>query len=373
MGEKNRYKELTLLKIILWTYIVLCFIIAGLNYGYASKASPTTAAFITWFWHFYENWIKTFFIIICSILTLRIVGKSDRTDLRKKNLIGFIVAALVVHIIMPLLLRNNELYFFTMPLPWNTTPLHLLNSGSSFYISRSPIWGLAGITAALIFYICFSVIVLVGTLLLGRRWQCSTLCLFNGFASEVFAPAFPLLGEAKEVKPRTLEILNYVRWIFLILGLFFSFYWTLNLLGIDFAENIKIVGKIEEYIYLVGELLMAMFFWVAFIGRGYCYYCPLGTVLAFISKIAGQKIVTSNTKCIQCNKCNQACAMSIDIKSKALDGSEVTALRCVGCGHCVDACPTKTLSYTTKFIDATRKLPPFGAQKEYKADGKDLS
>lgn len=352
---KNKNLELKILKIILGVYIILCIIIAGLNYGYASKASPQAAAFITWFWHFYENWVKTLFIIVGSFLTLRIVGKSKITTMRKRNLIGFIIAALVVHIICPLFLNNKELYFFTMPLPWTTTSLQVLSPDSSFYISRFPIWGASGISAAFIFYLCFSALIILGTLLLGRRWQCSTLCLFNGFAAEVFEPAIPLVGKTKEVDKRRLKIFSILRWVFFAIALFFTLWWILFLSGIPVGENVKLMGKIENYKYLTTELLMAMFFWVAFIGRGYCYYCPLGTVLGFIGKIADQKITTNNTNCIQCNQCNKVCPMSIDIKDKAMEGGEVKELRCVGCGHCVDACPTRTLSYSTRFLNWVSK------------------
>ncbi|KNZ42620.1 4Fe-4S binding protein [Acetobacterium bakii] len=348
--------ELRILKIILWIYIILCLVIAGLNYGYASQASPEVAAFITWFWHFYENWIKMAFIILGSFLTLRIIGASKRTTMRKRNLTGFIIAALVVHIISPLLLNNTELYFFTMPLPWTTTPLQLLDPGSSFYLSRLPVWGITGISAALVFYVCFSVIVTIGTLLFGRRWQCSTLCLFNGFASEVFAPAFPLVGKKKKAGSRGLRVFSVLRWIFLFMALFFTLYWILYLLGVSLPGNIETIGKIELYKYLSAELLMAMFFWVAFIGRGYCYYCPLGTVLGLLGKIVGQKIITNNTKCIECGQCNDVCPMSIDIKNRAKDGKSVKELRCVGCGHCVDICPTMTLSYSTNFIELISKI-----------------
>lgn len=111
MKSKNTF-ELPLLKTILWVYIIMCVIIAGLNYGYASKAPASVSALIRWIWEFYENWIKTLFIFIGSILTLRIIGSSQRTTLRKMNLMGFIIAALVVHIVAPLLLHNGELYFF---------------------------------------------------------------------------------------------------------------------------------------------------------------------------------------------------------------------------------------------------------------------
>lgn len=42
---------------------------------------------------------------------------------------------------------------------------------------------------------------------------------------------------------------------------------------------------------------------------------------------------------------------SIDIKSKAQNGDVVINIRCVGCGHCIDVCPVKTLGYSTKFLN----------------------
>lgn len=352
--DKNKKTELKILKTILWIYIVMCLIIAGLNYGYSSKVTPKTATLISWIWHFYENWVKTLFIFIGSILTLRIIGASNRTVMRKRNLIGFTVSALIVHISAPLILNNKELYFFTMPLPWTTTPLQMLYSNSLFYISRFSVWGVAGMSAALIFYVCVCIVVIVGTLMFGRRWQCSTLCLFNGFASEVFAPAIPLIGKNKNVKPLGIKVFSIIRWLFLLIALFFTVWWILFLSGTPVFGNYQIISKAENYKYLSAELLMAMFFWVAFIGRGYCYYCPLGTVLSLLGRVAGQQISTDNTNCIQCGKCNVACPMTIDIKSSAKTGDAVKNLRCVGCGHCVDVCPTKTLSYSTKFLRCYR-------------------
>jgi polyferredoxin len=133
------------------------------------------------------------------------------------------------------------------------------------------------------------------------------------------------------------------------------FYWVFYLLGIIIPGNIDTITKIESYKYLAGELLMMMFFWIAFTGRGYCYFCPLGTVLSLFAKISGQRIKTDNTKCVSCNKCNEVCPMSIDIRGKAVNGIPVKDIRCVGCGHCVDECPTKNLSYSTRFVEAVAK------------------
>jgi polyferredoxin len=127
------------------------------------------------------------------------------------------------------------------------------------------------------------------------------------------------------------------------------------LFGVPVFADYNLISQVEIYNYLTAELLMMMFFWVVFLGRGYCYYCPLGTLLGFMGKIAGQKLITNKTKCINCNQCNLACPMTIDINSKSLKGEPVTSLRCVGCGHCVDACTTETLSYTTAFLSRIAK------------------
>ena len=342
--------DLRILKVILWVYIVLCLIIAGLNYGYVSRAAPETGQLISRFWHFYENWVKTVFILIGSYLTIRIVNRTGKTTLRRRNLLGFILAALIVHILLPVFLKNQEVYFFSMPLPWTTAPLQLLYEGSSFYQSRFPVWGAAGISAVLIFYMIASLVVVIGTLLFGRRWQCSTLCLFNGFAAEVFSPAMPLLGKKRILKPLSLTILTIARWLFLALASFFTIWWILFLANVPIGGNPLVVAKVENYIYLSGELLMAMFFWVAFFGRGYCYYCPLGTVLSFLAKAGNQQIVTNRSECIQCGRCNRVCPMAIDIMTRAKAGEPLWHNRCVGCGHCVDACPTETLAYSTRFL-----------------------
>ena len=343
------------LKALLWIYIGLCLFIAGLNYGYAPKAPETTARFIEWFWHLYENWIKTAFIIIASYLTIKIVRQNKRTRMRQRNLIGFIAAALVIHIFTPLILRNNEVYFFAMPLPWTTIPLQLVFEETAFYASRFPLWGAAGITAALTVYAGISIIVFLGTLLWGRRWQCSTICLFNGFAAEAFAPVFPLCGKRKGDGSKWLKVLSIARWIMLGLGVAFVFYWIMLLSGVVIFANHTLIEKMEIYKYLSAELLLMMALWIVFCGRGYCYYCPLGTVLAFVGRMSGQKIDTNKSKCINCNQCNTVCPMQIDIRSKAEKGEPVISSLCVGCGHCVDSCPTQTLFYTTHFMDILAK------------------
>ncbi len=379
----DEQRAVKLLRILLWVYIGLCLLIAGLNFGYADQAPPETAALITWIWHAYENWVKTAFIVIGSLLTLAIVrgtGKKqqNRTHLRKRNLIGFTCCALAVHIALPLVLDNPDIYFYAMPLLWTTIPLQSSVPLSEFFQRHEVLWGTSGIYWALVFFWTFSALALAGTLVIGRRWFCSSLCLFNGFAAEVFDPVMPLIRTRRKKKRKksglnrkALAFFARFRWVYFGIALLFTGYWALLAFGrtdpgtaaagsLFSQEMMHALASFETWKYLGLELMFAMFFWIAFIGRGYCLYCPVGTFFGLISRIAGQRIVTNETTCISCGACVRACPVGINVQSFAETGKPVRLMNCVGCGHCVDACPTGTLRYTTKpleFLRAARGKP----------------
>jgi ferredoxin-type protein NapH len=328
-------------------YIIMAFVLAGLNFGYAEQAPEHIAALIKTSWHFYENELKTIFIALGSYLVFRLIRNKGRTKMRRNNLIGFLCVALIVHIIGPYLLKYPDLYFFAMPLPWTNQPLQLLVPGSEFYISFLEDPGISALRAVLIFYFSITAVVLIGTLIRGRRWQCSNLCLFSGFISEIFAPAFPLIGKQKKAGPLAIKFFIVLRWFFFSIAIFFSGFWLLQVSGINFSGNLSLFSQIEIYKYLLFDLIAALLFWSFFTGRGYCYYCPLGTAVGLLGRAIGQRIKTNLTECISCGKCNQVCPMAIDILSCARDGKPVINLNCVGCGHCVDSCPKETLAYVT--------------------------
>jgi hypothetical protein len=222
---KKRAVEIRVLKGLLFVYILLGLLIAGVNFGWAPNASEKARAVILAVWQIYENQFKTVLIIICSVLTLRLAKTRETPRMRRYNLIGLISAALVVHIAGPLVSGNPELYFVGMPLPWYTAGLRLAVRDSSFYQEHLVLWGEGGITSALIFFAAVHVVVLAGTLLLGRRWQCSTICMFNGFASEVFAPAFPLFGKRRKLGKGLLSFFAVMRWLLLGTSLILTVVW----------------------------------------------------------------------------------------------------------------------------------------------------
>lgn len=359
MEKSTANSEITLLKVLLGGYILLAFVFAGLNYGYAPKADPKIGHIIERTWQIYENLIKTLLIAVCSFLTIRVLKKQKiRINSQRRNFIGFITAALLIHIVAPLVTGDADFYFYAMPLPWTTMPLQLLNESSPFFQHRIGVIGMGGIRMALTFFLIVNIVILPGTLLFGRRFQCSSICLFNGFAAEIFRPAFPLIGKREKKGKKLLRGLTIVKWLMLIVSLGLTGVWIYIS---AFQRDFPFIGRLyrfENLKYLVLELIAAMFFWVVFLGRGYCHICPLGTVLGWLGKAGGQRIETDKSRCSSCKRCDAVCPMGIEISPKAAAGKPVRDANCVGCGRCVDICPTETLCYTTRFKKRIRRPAP---------------
>jgi len=338
------------LKRALIIYITATFIVATLNFGLQNVVSETQADIIHEIYKIFENEFKITLILICSYLSWQVLKGKPNRRLQKINLIAFSTTALFVHGIIPWLLNNRELYYFFMPLPWSSMGLQLMDSTSTYYNQQVSLWGTTGIFIAVTFFLIANLLVLIGTLLIGRRWQCSYLCMLNGFVSEIWSDVFPLFGKKKKLSKGWLLFLKVFRWLMLVVSLLLTIWWAARLFGIPIRGNGEWLQEFETLKYVSLELLMMMFLWVVWTGRGYCYYCPLGSFLSLISRLAGQEIKTDNTHCINCGQCTKACPMEIDIAEAANEGKPVDNLRCVGCGHCIDICPTRTLSYETHFL-----------------------
>lgn len=270
--------------------------------------------------------------------------------MQKTNLLAFCISSLLIHIAAPLLSGNPELYYMAMPLPWSTTGLQLMTPDSNFYLQHLPLWGLGGIGAAVVFFIAMNAFVFVGTLLFGRRLQCSSLCLLNGFVAELWAPALPLVGKARKPGKRGIALVRLVRWIFFALSVGLSLWWLFRAAGIQLPGDAGLLGRFEVAKYLSLELMAAMLFWVVWSGRGYCHYCPLGTALSLVARLGRQRIRTDLKRCVSCSACNRSCPMYLGVMEAAQKALPMADTRCVGCGHCVDACPTRTLAYETAWL-----------------------
>lgn len=77
-------------------------------------------------------------------------------------------------------------------------------------------------------------------------------------------------------------------------------------------------------------------------GRFFCkYFCPLGTLYGFFSKIAMFQIRTKGGSCRDCHACEKVCPMKIDVR----DQSYMNKSNCIVCGRCEKVCPTNKIEY----------------------------
>ena len=80
------------------------------------------------------------------------------------------------------------------------------------------------------------------------------------------------------------------------------------------------------------------------------YLCPVGFIYGVLfNKSSSLKIyVDSPEKCINCMLCSNTCPMSIDVHSFVKE-KHVDDLRCIMCGRCIEVCPTRVFSFSTRF------------------------
>lgn len=87
--------------------------------------------------------------------------------------------------------------------------------------------------------------------------------------------------------------------------------------------------------------LIALVFLIWKLGRVWCNYCPVGTILGFLGRKSLCRIQLNQEKCVGCHRCEKVCKTGcIDIKNGAVDGS-----RCVVCQNCTQVCPAEAITY----------------------------
>ena len=78
--------------------------------------------------------------------------------------------------------------------------------------------------------------------------------------------------------------------------------------------------------------------------RAYCrMLCPFITVSGLLSRFSLFKIAPTGNPCVECELCNRACPMMVDVMTAAMSGRRVQDRSCILCERCVDACPKSCL------------------------------
>ncbi len=189
-----------------------------------------------------------------------------------------------------------------------------------------------------------SVVLLIATIVLllifGRAF-CGRICPM-GTLQEIFGRVGARLFPKRRAMPRWLDrparLLKYG-----VLGVFTLWTWragelvmrpfdpwatyhhlTSSELLTDFTVGLAIL-----VVSLLGSLVYDRFF---------CRYaCPMGAFLGIGAKLSWFKVRRSAETCIDCNACNKACPVAVEVASV----DTVTSSECISCGECVEACPVK--------------------------------
>jgi ferredoxin-type protein NapH len=348
--NKKSVRITTVYKSIIYLYILFSLIIGVLLRIENNSENSIWIQVL----RFNENVTKTVIILVSGLLIFALVKseKKKLSPMKYHSYVSLTLFAVAVQIIPFLFIGIHDFNAAAMPLPWS--------SGSIYKLFGGHFWGkpvhYSQVHHSIILtgFVTANVLIFLGTIVLGRRLQCSMLCLFNGFAGICFEYALPVFGKNKKAinrkhgKPSlTRTILRTVRIPFFLFGFGLV---TLSVLKTGMHIEIipeKTVSTIEMSKYLIFEVGFMILFWIFFAVRGYCHYCPLGTFYGFVGRLSGQKIVTNETECIACSQCNEVCPMGLQIQESAQKGEPFRSIECVGCGSCIEACPKQTLRYTT--------------------------
>lgn len=99
-----------------------------------------------------------------------------------------------------------------------------------------------------------------------------------------------------------------------------------------------------------------------FRGRLYCNtFCPVGTILGWISRHSFLAIRINGESCTQCLRCTRQCRSScIDVANHRIDGA-----RCTLCFDCIQACPEGAVSFSLSAKGADKTGPPDPSRRKF--------
>ncbi|MBN2657725.1 MAG: hypothetical protein JXR86_11750 [Spirochaetales bacterium] len=192
-------------------YLVYLFMGVGLVVGTLNNLYKTEL--IHRVYVLYENVFRTVIAITASSISLKLIRrKPSRPNMRTNSLLILPTSMILFLVILPALTGIPELYIAFMPFPWTTMPLQLLKDGYFFSTAMEP-YLINGLIAA---YVIYQAVILLSTVLYGRRVQCSMLCIFSGAHAETFSEVLPLV---KSHKRRNRKVVSPIFWKA------FIFYW----------------------------------------------------------------------------------------------------------------------------------------------------
>lgn len=181
-------------------------------------------------------------------------------------------------------------------------------------------------------------LIMVSSILFGPVF-CSYICPLGSVQEWVGKLGRKLFKGYNHYIPKALDRkLRYLRYGVLIGVLYFTAKsLTLVFLSVDpfhalfnfYSSEVAIGGLAVLAVTLVGAL---------FVERPWCkYLCPYGALLGLTNLIRVFKIKRVPATCIDCNACDDACPMNIEVSKK----ETINNHQCISCHHCLSesSCP----------------------------------
>lgn len=164
----------------------------------------------------------------------------------------------------------------------------------------------------------------------GRFW-CGNLCPRGNFYDNVISKI-----SRKKPVPKFLKS-TFFR-IFVVLFMF-----TMFGLGIkQNYDNAAGIGMVFYRIIVITTLLGVLLSFV-YNNRTWCYFCPMGSIAAFISYFRkDKKVLEVADSCVNCKICSKTCPMGIS--PNEYKGDVLSNPDCIQCAKCVIACPKSSIS-----------------------------
>ncbi|MDR3259549.1 MAG: 4Fe-4S binding protein [Fusobacteriaceae bacterium] len=112
--------------------------------------------------------------------------------------------------------------------------------------------------------------------------------------------------------------------------------------GIPLVFNNRELSDIIGFLYYWKLGVLIFLLWVSIIVyRPFCkYICPLGVIYGFFNRISLFNLDVNKNKCIDCKKCENICAMRVEILKN------INSVECIRCGKCKDVCPVSAINLT---------------------------
>jgi polyferredoxin len=162
---------------------------------------------------------------------------------------------------------------------------------------------------------------------------CSRAC-WNG-------AAFELTPQAGKKAAKQQKRSSVLAWSYLITLVIFALFVTqTNNPAMDVpAKRVWIIS--ENILIICGGFLLSL----AYGTRSYCrLLCPFLTISSIFARFSIFKITPIHHEaCINCERCNKACPMYIDVRNFVQENKRVKDNMCIVCEQCVSACPNNCL------------------------------